>query len=186
MKSKEKQVSGPGAGSAAEPEWRVTEAMLALARRLPGYVKLAWGLVRDPRVPRSARRWLVAAGIYNLTPLDPIPGIIPVYGQLDDYAVLLLAIRKALRASPEAVRVEHLTRVGSSEAQIDQDLREMRRIAGHVTRRAAWGVWAGVRFAAGVGMELSRQLLVSAARTVNPNPGTAPRSAGSAKEESGP
>ncbi len=164
----EKPVSEAERGGVAEPEWRVTEAMLALARRLPSYVKLAWGLVRDRRVPASARRWLVGAGIYNLTPLDPIPGIIPVYGQLDDYAVLLLAIRKALRASPEVVRQEHLTRSGSSEAQIDMDLREMRRIAGHVTRRAAWGVWAGMRFATGVGLELGRQLLVSAVRVVHP------------------
>jgi uncharacterized membrane protein YkvA (DUF1232 family) len=160
--------------------------MVALARRLPAYVKLAWGLVRDPRLPRTARRWLVGAGIYNLTPLDPIPGIIPIYGQLDDYAVLLLAIRKALRSSPETVRAEHLTRVGSSEAQIDADLREIRRIAGHVTRRAAWGVWAGVRFASGVGMELGRQLLVSAARAVSSPAKGARGRAGSPKEETVP
>ena len=96
---------------------------------------MAWGLVRDPRIPASARRWVVGAGLYNLSPLDPIPGVIPVLGQLDDYAVLLLAIRKALRAAPEEVRREHLARARSSEAQIDQDLHEMRRIAG--TSRAS-------------------------------------------------
>jgi uncharacterized membrane protein YkvA (DUF1232 family) len=156
---------------------------LAIARRLPGYYRLAWRLVRDPRVPSPARRWLVGAGIYNLSPVDLVPGIIPVLGQLDEYAVLLLAVRKALRAAPEEVRREHLERAKSSEAQIDQDLREMRRIAGHVTQRAAWGVWAGVRFATGVGVELGRQLLVGAARTVRPHPGPP---GGSPKEETVP
>jgi uncharacterized membrane protein YkvA (DUF1232 family) len=170
-------------GAQAEPDWRVSQAILAIARRLPGYYRLAWWLVRDHRVPAPARRWLVGAGIYNLSPVDLVPGIIPVLGQLDEYAVLLLAIRKALRAAPEEVRGEHLARAKRSEAQIDQDLREMRRIAGHVSRRAAWGVWAGVRFATGVGMELGRQLLVGAARTVRP-PSTPP--AGSPKEETVP
>jgi uncharacterized membrane protein YkvA (DUF1232 family) len=159
---------------AQEPEtaldWRVTHAMLAIVRRLPGYVKLAWALVRDPRVPPSGRRWLVAAGAYNLSPLDPIPGVIPVLGQLDDYAVLLLAIRKALRASTEEVRCEHLSRLVITEAEIDRDLQQMRRIAGHVTRRAAWGVWAGVRFVAGMGVEAGRQLAVGAARALRPLP----------------
>ena len=174
-----KTAADPG----TEPDWRVTQAILAIARRWPGYAQLAWGLVRDPRIPASARRWVVGAGLYNLSPLDPIPGVIPVLGQLDDYAVLLLAIRKALRAAPEEVRGEHLARARSSEAQIDQDLHEMRRIAGHVTRRAAWGVWAGLRFATGVSVELGRQLLVGAARAARPR-----RSApgGSPKEETIP
>ena len=154
-----------------QPEdWRVKDAILAIARRLPAYLKLAWALLRDPRVPSPARRWLVAAGIYNLSPLDPIPGVIPVLGQLDDYAVLLLAIRKALRASSPQVRREHLTGLDLTETQVDHDLCEIRRIAGHVGRGAAWGIWAGLRFTAGVGMELGRQLLVGAARAVRPLP----------------
>src|SRR6266849_5178533 len=137
-----KTAADPG----TEPDWRVTQAILAIARRWPGYAQLAWGLVRDPRIPSSARRWVVGAGLYNLSPLDPIPGVIPVLGQLDDYAVLLLAIRKALRDAPEEVRQAHLSQAGINMERIDTDLREMRRIASHVTRRAAWGVWAGLQF----------------------------------------
>ena len=48
---------------AAVLDWRVTDAILAIARRWPGYLKLAWALVRDPRVPASARRWVVAANL---------------------------------------------------------------------------------------------------------------------------
>jgi uncharacterized membrane protein YkvA (DUF1232 family) len=163
-----------------EQDWRVTGAILALARRLPGYWRMAWALVRDPRVPATGRRWLVGAGLYNFSPIDPVPGIIPVLGQLDDYAVLLLAVRKALRAAPEAVREEHLAQARVTMEIIDGDLREMRRVAGHVTRRAAWGVWAGLQFAAGMGVELGRQLVVGAARAVNPQPRPA---GGKPKEE---
>jgi uncharacterized membrane protein YkvA (DUF1232 family) len=159
-----------GVTPGAEPEWRVKEAILAIARRLPSYLRLAWGLARDSRVPPAARRWVVAAGLYNLSPLDPIPGIIPVLGQLDDYAVLLLAIRRALRACPPDLREEHLARSGVVAAQIDQDLQEMRRIAGHLTRSAARGAWAGLRFAAGMGVEMGRQLAVGVARAVDPKP----------------
>src|SRR5258708_4962194 len=123
-----------------ELDWQVTEAILAIARRWPGYVRLAWALVRDQRIPASARRWVVGGGLYNLSPIDPVPGIIPILGQLDDYAILLLGIRKTLRTAPEDVRQEHLTRTGITASEIDTDLREMRRIAQHVTKRAAWGV----------------------------------------------
>lgn len=152
-----------------ELDWRLTEAILGMARRLPGYWRLAWGLVRDQRIPPAARRWIVGAGLYNVSPIDPVPGIIPVLGQLDDYAVLLLAVRKALRAAPEEAREEHLTRTGVSTDQIDRDLVEMRRIARHVARRTAWGVWAGLRFVAGMGAELGRQLVVGAVRAVDPS-----------------
>lgn len=160
----------PLEGAGGVPDWRVTEALVEIARRWPGYARLAWDLVRDSRVPASARRWLAAAGAYSLSPVDPVPGFIPVLGQLDDYAVLVLGIRRALRACAPEVREEHLSRRGLTEAQIDQDLREMQRIAGHVGRGVARGVWAGLRFAAGVGVELGRQAVVSTARLLQPGP----------------
>jgi uncharacterized membrane protein YkvA (DUF1232 family) len=172
--------NNPPPDPAEELDWRLTEAILSLAKRLPGYWRLAWALVRDQRLPASARRWVVGAGLYNFSPIDPVPGVIPVLGQLDDYAVLVLAVRKALRQAPEAVRDEHLAQAGVTMERIDADLREMRRIAQHVTRRAAWGVWAGMRFAAGMGMELGRQLVIGAARTVYPRPTP---TAGKPKEE---
>jgi uncharacterized membrane protein YkvA (DUF1232 family) len=162
--------AAPSTDPKEELDWRVTEAIVALARRLPGYWRLALALVRDPRIPAPARRWVVGAGLYNFSPIDPVPGVIPVLGQLDDYAILVLAVRKALRAASAEVREEHLVQAHVTMDQIDADLSEMRRIARHVTRRAAWGVWAGLQFAAGMGVELGRQLVVGAARAVNPQP----------------
>jgi hypothetical protein len=59
----------------------------------------------------------------------------------------------------------------------------MRRIAGHLTRSAARGAWAGLRFAAGVGVELGRQLAVGVARAVDPK---STAIGGNPKEEAAP
>ena len=66
------------------------------------------------------------------------------------------------------MRDEHLAQSSITEAQIDTDLAEMRRIARHVARRAARGVWTGLQFAAGVGAELGRQMVVGVARRLWP------------------
>ena len=75
-------VPRPAVAGGEPADWRVTEALVEIARRWPTYARLAWDLVRDPRVPAAARRWLAAAGAYSLSPIDPVPGIIPVLGQL--------------------------------------------------------------------------------------------------------
>jgi uncharacterized membrane protein YkvA (DUF1232 family) len=137
-------------------------ALRALATRLPAYLRLAWGLGRDPEVPRGQKVWLLAAGLYNLSPLDPIPSVIPVLGQLDDYAVFLLALRRTLSASPHAVARAHLERQGLTAAQIQADLEEIQRIGRSVGKQALRGLWAGARFAGRTALALGRAVLRAA------------------------
>jgi len=76
-----------------------------LARVVPDAVKLAAALYRDPTLPRSVRRRLRIALVYNLQPINLIPDVIPVIGFLDNAAVLIWALRSALRVSgPVTVR----------------------------------------------------------------------------------
>jgi uncharacterized membrane protein YkvA (DUF1232 family) len=124
------------------------QALMVLATRLPAYLKLAWALGRDPRVPRGDKVWLLGAGLYNLSPLDPIPGIIPVVGQLDDYAIFLLALRRTLSACPQELAREHLGAQNLTAAQLQADLEELQRIAKLIGRKALRGIWAGLRFTA--------------------------------------
>jgi uncharacterized membrane protein YkvA (DUF1232 family) len=131
-----------------EKEAGPAQALMALATRLPSYLKLAWALGRDPRVPRGDKVWLLGAGLYNLSPLDPIPGIIPVIGQLDDYAIFLLALRRTLSACPKEVAVEHLEAQKLTAAQLQADLDEIRRIAKLIGKKALKGIWTGLRFTA--------------------------------------
>ena len=50
-------------------------------------------MLRDDRVPVEARSALVAGGAYVISPIDLIPGFIPMLGQLDDLLVALLGLR---------------------------------------------------------------------------------------------
>ncbi|HEX2142061.1 MAG TPA: YkvA family protein, partial [Candidatus Limnocylindria bacterium] len=64
----------------------------ALVRRLPAYARLAWGLSRDQRLSGGRRAAVLGAAAYLASPIDLVPGLIPVAGQLDDAAVALLMV----------------------------------------------------------------------------------------------
>jgi uncharacterized membrane protein YkvA (DUF1232 family) len=91
--------------------------------RLPRYLNLAQGMVRDPSVPATGKAALVGGIGYVFSPLDLIPGLIPVWGQLDDLTALLLGLRLALNLSPTETAQAHMARVGLDRAALDADLR---------------------------------------------------------------
>jgi uncharacterized membrane protein YkvA (DUF1232 family) len=121
---------------------KVMVRFVALATRVPTYVKLGWLLARDPSVPGWGKAALVGALGYVVSPIDPIPGIIPVVGQLDDLAVLLLAVRGALAAAPDEVARRHLATTGLSRETLDRDLVTLRATAVWLAGRA--GALAGL------------------------------------------
>lgn len=131
----------------------------ALVRRLPAYGRLAWALARDPRLSRVRRAAVLAAAGYVVSPLDLVPGIIPVVGQLDDLLVALAAIRFALDGLKPDVRAQRLAAVGLLPADVDADLRTTRQIGMWLGRS---GVRAGRRLASAAGdagRELGGRLL---------------------------
>ena len=120
------------------------ERFIALVRRLPAYARLAWRLSRDPRLSRARRTAVAAAAAYLISPIDLVPGIIPVAGQLDDAAVALLGLRLALRGLPAADRQAHLDASGLTAADLDHDLGTVRMGAVWLLRRGGRiGLWAG-------------------------------------------
>lgn len=91
--------------------------------RLPRYLNLAQRLLRDKTISPSRKAALGLGMGYVALPFDLIPGIIPVLGQLDDLAALLLGLRTALHGcSPESADA-HLTAVGLSRSALDADVR---------------------------------------------------------------
>ncbi len=71
--------------------------------------RLAWRLLKDPRVGTLAKLAVpVLAGIYVLSPVDLLPDFIPVLGQLDDVAIVALALRLFIQLAPPAVVAEHI------------------------------------------------------------------------------
>lgn len=122
--------------------------------RLPRYLKLANALARDSSVS-GRRKTLLAASIgYAVSPVDLIPGLIPVVGQLDDLAVLLLGLRQALRGLPDDAAQAHLDRAGLSPTALDADLLTVRVAAVWLARRA---VSLGGRALAGARRLLARR-----------------------------
>ena len=79
----------------------------ALAGFVPDCVVLLRRLLGDERVPRRSRVVLLLLIAYLAMPIDLVPDVIPVAGQLDDAILVALALRLVVRAGgPELVR-EH-------------------------------------------------------------------------------
>lgn len=94
---------------------------LALIKRLPSYGRLAWQLSLDPQIPASRRGAVIGAAAYLVSPIDAVPGIIPLIGQLDDILVVIVALRFALAGMPPEQRQRHLETAGLSEAILAAD-----------------------------------------------------------------
>ena len=105
--------------------------------RLPRYLTLARALARDPALPRWRKAALGAGVVYLASPIDLVPGIIPVAGQLDDLAAVLLGLRVALRGCTPDAAAAHLAAAGLAEGDIGRDLAIVRGAAGWVAGRVA-------------------------------------------------
>jgi len=114
------------------------DELARLIRRLPGYGRLAWALARDPRISRARRAAVLAAAAYVISPIDLIPGIIPVAGQLDDLLIALGAIRLALDGLKPEWRAQQLAAAGLTQLDLDADFETAKSLA-------AWMVRSGVR-----------------------------------------
>lgn len=120
----------PPPASAAElhPRARLGETL----RRLPRYVRLIRALLGDRRLGRLRKAGLGAGLAYLASPIDLVPGIVPVLGQLDDLAAVLLAVRFALKGLPGPAADALLANVELSRELLARDLDNVR----------VGGIWA--------------------------------------------
>lgn len=138
-----------------------------MAARLPRYARLArlilaLGPQEGVRGGGRARRLVLAGLAYLLVPLDPLPGFIPVLGQLDDALVALFTLRMALRFLPAPVRATVLRQAGLDGPTVEHDWRLVRDTARDVlvvTGRGAWHLGrTGTRAVARLGLRLGARL----------------------------
>lgn len=120
-----------------------TQKFTELVKRLPGYLKLARQILADPEVPKKSKVFLGAGGAYAVSPIDLVPGIIPVVGQLDDAYVLLFGIRKSLESMPAELAAKHMDTVGVTQTDINNDLALVVSIAKRIARLV---ITTGARF----------------------------------------
>ncbi len=114
------------------------ERVGATLRRMPAYLRLSWRLAKDPLLSRARRATVIAAAGYLASPIDLVPGVIPVVGQLDDIAFAIAALKIALSGLDPVRRREHLQSVGLGDDDLAQDLRT-------AVAASAWLVRAGAR-----------------------------------------
>ena len=101
-----------------------------LIRRLPTYIRLVWALLRDGRVPAQQKLILVGIGAYLFFPIDLIPDFVPVLGQLDDLAVVLLGLDLFIRSAPADIVDEHLAKISQDKDQLRRDIATAERLLG--------------------------------------------------------
>ena len=73
--------------------------------------RLAWRLAGSRRVPWRARLPLLALVVYLAMPLDIVPDVIPVIGQLDDVLIAGVAVWWFLRVCPPEVALDEIERL---------------------------------------------------------------------------
>lgn len=85
----------------------------------PGYwrdlmteTRLAWYVFWDGRVPWVPKIIPLLVAAYIIFPIDLIPGFIPILGQMDDLAMLMMGVQLFLRLAPDAIVEEHAVEVG--------------------------------------------------------------------------
>ena len=97
--------------------------VFSIIGKLPNYSKLLVKLYKSPDV-RRRHKVLLSMGIaYGVSPIELIPGIIPVAGQLDNILIILRCLKKVLLASDEKVRAKFLEEAGITVEEIDEDIK---------------------------------------------------------------
>lgn len=82
-----------------------------LARTLLGHLRLTLRLLRDPAVPLLVKGLPVLAGLYVLSPLDLVPDVLPIVGQVDDIGLLFVAVQAFLSLCPGHIVTHHRTAI---------------------------------------------------------------------------
>lgn len=75
--------------------------------------QLAWRLMGDSRVSMLYKVLIPLAGVvYFISPIDLLPDFIPVLGQLDEVAIILLLIRLFISLAPPEIVAEYKAGMG--------------------------------------------------------------------------
>ena len=98
-----------GAARASEerPRRGAKRTLMGTIRELPNYLRLFYGLFRDPRVAGVDKLLVGAAIAYVLLPADLIPDFVPFLGQVDDVFLLVTALQRLLSHAGRRVVADH-------------------------------------------------------------------------------
>lgn len=86
---------------------RARATLLRTIRKIPDYLRLLYGTLRDSRVSLIDRTLVVVAIGYVLSPFDFVPDVIPFFGQVDDVFLIAVALNRLFERAPRRVILRH-------------------------------------------------------------------------------
>ena len=105
-----------------EKEPFVNLEVIAGKRKDPGFFREVWQqarlvyyLLRDPEVPFYLKLVPFAAVLYLLWPVDFLPDLVPVLGQLDDLTALLVSSKVFIEMAPPQVVARYMEQIRVSD-----------------------------------------------------------------------
>lgn len=147
------------------------EILTGIVKRLPRYGQLATRLVSDGRISARQKAPLIGGIGYSVSPIDLIPGIIPIFGQLDDLLVMLGTLRYVLKQMDPEAADKHLAAAGLTRAQLDTDFRDTALVAGRLASAGVRGagrlMTGGARLAGRVAGKGWRRMCHQPPRQIN-------------------
>ena len=84
---------------------------IGLIASLVSQVRLAVRLLREPRVSTFAKAVPFLAALYLVSPLDIIPDVLPILGQIDDLVIAFIALQAFVRLCPQPAVAFHRTAI---------------------------------------------------------------------------
>src|SRR5437660_941263 len=101
---------------------------------LPQQVKLVYCLLADPRVPVANKAAMGGALALIVSPLD-LPAWVPLVGEMDAIALILVASQLFIASAPAEVVTEHEALIRQRRSRFDLDVERGRWLAGGLARR---------------------------------------------------
>ncbi len=74
-------------------------------------IRLVYYLLRDPDVPFYLKFLPFLSILYLIWPIDLVADIVPIVGQLDDMAILLVGFKVFIELAPPEVTARHLNTI---------------------------------------------------------------------------
>ncbi len=99
--------AGAGRGEPKRKRPGTASTVLQGVRHIPAYLRLLVGLLFDARVATLDKVLVVGAIAFVVSPIDLIPNMIPVLGELDDLFVVTLALQHLVAHADEQVLLDH-------------------------------------------------------------------------------
>ncbi|MHB1001658.1 MAG: YkvA family protein [Armatimonadota bacterium] len=130
-----------------------------IIQRLPGYGKLIWLLIKEPGLESKHKAALMGAIGYSVSPIDLIPGIFPVVGQMDDLAIVLYTARWILRFLPQERADDLLIKSGLTMQILEEDLSLVQRTGAKILKRVAAAAGVVLISAWGLGKYAARGIV---------------------------